>query len=283
MGPFFGGTRDCGFLPVAEAFAEAGLDALLFDFRCFGESTGEPRQLGSPPRHREDYKAAVECARGLEGVDPERIVIWGSSWSGGHAVYAAADDDRIAAVIAQTPDLDGARSLLEIARYAGWTQLARTTVEGLKDVLGMLGGREPHMIPIVAPPGEIAAMTSEESEPGYLAIAGPSWRNEICGRAVLAEVLNRPIRVIDRIRAPILIQIADRDSVAPPPDARAAAWRAKGRVQVHEYPCAHFDIYRGEWRERAVADQLRFLHHHLASAVAPDDRSPEQREASPAA
>lgn len=263
-----GGTKDSGLLPFAEAFAEAGLDVLLFDYRCFGHSSGEPRQLASPPRHREDYRAAVDFARQLEGVDPARIVLWGTSWSGGHSVYVAADDRGIAAVIPQTPDLDGLRTLQEIAKYGGWGQLMRVTREGIKDHLGALRGKEPHMIPIVAPPGEIGAMTSEEAEPGYKAIAGPSWRNELTARAVLDEGRNRAITAIDRVRCPILIQIADRDSVAPPPGARAAAWKAKGRVEVREYPCAHFDIYVGEWRERAIEDQLHFLRRHLAPTLA---------------
>lgn len=268
------GTKDSGLLPFAEAFAEAGLDVVLFDYRCFGQSSGEPRQLASPPRHREDYRAAIDFARQLEGVDPARIVLWGTSWSGGHVVYVAADDRGIAAVIPQTPDLDGARTLREIAKYAGWGQLMRVTREGIKDQLGALRGREPHMIPVVAPPGQIGAMTSEEAEPGYKAIAGPSWRNELTARAVLDEGRNRAITVIDRVTCPILIQIADRDSVAPPPGARAAAWKAKGRVEVREYPCAHFDIYVGEWRERAIADQLHFLRRHLAP-VSAEDRATE--------
>ena len=107
MAHVFGGTRDSGLEPFAEAFADAGLDALLFDYRCFGDSTGEPRQYAWPPRHRDDYRAAVDFARGLDGVDPERVVLWGSSWSGGHVVHVAADDQRIAAVVAQTPDIDG--------------------------------------------------------------------------------------------------------------------------------------------------------------------------------
>jgi pimeloyl-ACP methyl ester carboxylesterase len=258
------GTRDSGLLPYAQAFAAAGMHVVLFDYRCFGHSSGEPRQLASPPRHCEDYRAAVRFARQLEGVDLTRIVLWGTSWSGGHVVYVAADDHAVAAAICQTPDLDGIRTLREIARYAGWGQLARVTVEGLKDKLGALRGRSPHMIPVVAPPGQIGAMTSEEAEPGYKAIAGPSWRNELAARAVLEEGRNRSITVIDKVRCPILVQIADRDSVAPPPQARAAAWRAKGRVEVHEYPCAHFDIYVGEWRDRAISDQLHFLRRHLA-------------------
>ena len=108
-------------------------------------------------------------------------------------------------------------------------------------------------------------MASEGAEAGYLTIAGPSWHNEIIARGVLAEWINRPITKMDKVRCPILVQIADRDQVAPPPGARAAAWRAKGRVEVREYPCAHFDIYLGEWRERAIADQLHFLRRHLGT------------------
>jgi pimeloyl-ACP methyl ester carboxylesterase len=261
----FGGTKDSGLLPYAEAFAQAGLDVVLFDYRGFGESSGEPRQLAWPPHHRDDYRAAVEFARGLEGVDPERIVLWGTSWSGGHVVYLAAEDHRIAAVISQTPDLDGIRTLREIGRYAGLGQQLRVSWLGIQDAVRSLRGQRPLMIPTVGRPGEAAAMSSEESVPGMEAIAGPTWRNEVTGRAVFAEWFNRPITRMDELRSPILVQIADGDSVAPPAAARAAAWRAKGYVQVHEYPCLHFDIYVGEWRERAIADQLRFLRRHLGA------------------
>jgi pimeloyl-ACP methyl ester carboxylesterase len=263
----FGATKDSGLLPFAEAFADAGLDVLLFDYRCFGESTGEPRQLAWPPRHRQDYRAAVDLARGLEGVDPDRIVVWGTSWSGAHAVYAAAADPRIAAVIAQTPDLDGVQTLKRIREYAGPAMLLRLTWLGIKDALGARRGQPPLMVPTVNKPGELGGMTSEESEPGMRAIAGPTWRNEVTARAAFAEWTNRAITRMDDVRCPILIQIADRDSVAPAAAARAAAWRAKGRVEVREYACAHFDIYVGEWRERAISDQLHFLQRHLGAAL----------------
>jgi pimeloyl-ACP methyl ester carboxylesterase len=194
-------------------------------------------------------------------------VLWGTSWSGGHVVYVAAYDPRIAAVISQTPDLDGLRTLREISRYASWTQLLRLTREGLKDHAETARGRPPHMIPIVAPPGQVAAMASPDAYDGYQSIAGPTWRNEISARAAVDESRNRAITRIDQVSCPILIQIADRDTIAPPPQARAAAWEAKGRVEVREYPCEHFDIYR-DWRERSSADQLHFLRRHLGAARA---------------
>jgi uncharacterized protein len=260
----FGGTKDSGLLPFAEAMADAGLDVLLFDYRGFGGSSGEPRQFAWPPRHRDDYRAAVEFARGLDGVDPERILLWGTSWSGGHVVYVAAGDPRIAGVISQSPDLDGLQTLRQIGRYAGPAHQMKLTWIGLRDALGALRGQEPLMIGTVGRPGEMAGMTTEDSEPGMRAIAGPTWRNEVTGRAIFAEWTNRAITQMDKLRCPILVQIADRDAVAPPAAARAAAWRAKGRVEVRDYPCGHFDLYLGEWRERVIADQLHFLRRHLA-------------------
>ena len=263
----FGGTMDSGLLPFGEAFAEAGLDVLLFDYRCFGGSTGEPRQFAWPSRHREDYAAAVEFSRGLDGVDPERIVLWGTSWSGGHVVYVAADDPGIAAMICQTPDFDGVAALRNVGEYAGVGQQLQLTLRGARDAWRMLRGEEPLMVPTVGPPGLLAAMSSEESDPGMRAVAGPEWRNEVTGRAAFAEWTNRAISRIEKVRCPILVQIADRDSVAPPAAARAAAWKAKGHVEVHEYPIAHFDIYVGHDREHAIRDQLHFLRRHLGAAA----------------
>jgi hypothetical protein len=125
---------------------------------------------------------------------------------------------------------------------------------------------------VVGPLGQVAALTSPDADEGYHEIAGPTWRNEIGARAVIAESANRAITRIDHVRCPILIQIGDRDAVAPPEQARAAAWRAKGRVEVREYPCEHFDIYRS-WRDRAIADQLHFLSRHLEAVEAGEQAS----------
>src|SRR6202790_3998954 len=100
LGHGFAGTVDSGLLPFAERFAAAGLDALAFDYRHFGASDGEPRPLLSIPRQLEDYAAAIARARTLDGVDPDRIVVWGSSYAGGHVVPVAGADGRGAAASA---------------------------------------------------------------------------------------------------------------------------------------------------------------------------------------
>ncbi|HMD52007.1 MAG TPA: alpha/beta hydrolase, partial [Solirubrobacteraceae bacterium] len=118
----FTGTMDSGLMPFAERFAEAGLDALVFDYRHFGQSDGEPRQLLSIRSQLEDYAAAIAFARALEDVDPDRIVVWGSSYSGGHVIPVAVADGRVAAVISQVPAMDGAAALLNAMRTAGPAQ-----------------------------------------------------------------------------------------------------------------------------------------------------------------
>ncbi len=267
LGHGFAGTIDSGLLPFAERFAAAGLDALAFDYRHFGASAGEPRQLLSIPEQLEDYAAAIGFARELPEVDPARIVLWGTSFSGGHVVAAAVADGAVAAVVSQVPAMDGRATLLALMRYAGPGQLAKVIAAALRDTLAERRGKQPVMLPVVGPPGTLAAMSSADAEPGYRAIAGPSWRNEVTARFGLTAGLYRPGLKAAGLPCPILIQIADRDAVAPPAAAQEAAWLATGRAEVRTYPVGHFDVYRGAPFEQGVADQLHFLTRHLARRV----------------
>jgi pimeloyl-ACP methyl ester carboxylesterase len=257
----FGGTRDTGLLGYAEGFAAAGIDTIVFDYRGFGASHGAPRQLVSFRRQRQDYHAAIAAARRLPGVDPERIVLWGTSYSGGHVVAVAARDNRVAAAISLTPAMDGIAALVQIARYAGPGQLLRATGEGLRDALRALTGRPPHRVPIVGAPGSAAIISTPGADAAYHSIAGPTWRNEVCARTALEVVLNRPTTLAARVGCPLLVQVGEHDSVAPPQAARAAA--AKAHAELRNYPVDHFDVYTGHWQERALTDQLNFLHRHL--------------------
>jgi uncharacterized protein len=267
LGHGFGGTVDSGLMPFAERFAAAGLDALAFDYRHFGLSGGEPRQLLSIRRQHEDWAAAIGHARSLQGVDPERIVVWGSSFAGGHVVAVAVADGRVAAAISQVPGMDGAAAVANVARYAGAGQLFRLTLAGLRDLLASLRGGAPVSVAVVGAPGTLAVMSSDDAEPGMRAVAGPSWRNEVAARIMLVAGSYRPGLKADQLPCPMLVQIADRDSVAPVKAAQDAVWRATGRAELRTYPIGHFDIYRGEPFERAVADQLHFLQRHLRQPV----------------
>ncbi len=140
MGHGFGATRDAGLRPFADRFAAAGADVLMFDYRGFGTSDGTPRQDVSHWRHRADYHSAITYARSLPDVDPARIVLWGSSYSGGHVLPVAVKDGRVAAVISQGAAMDGLAALLEIARYAGVGQLLKLTRHSLRDLARACAG-----------------------------------------------------------------------------------------------------------------------------------------------
>src|SRR5207302_4500007 len=133
----------------AERFAAAGLHALAFDYRHFGASDGEPRQLIAIGEQLEDYAAAIAYARSLPGVDPARIAVWGTSYSGGHVVAVAVADGRVAAVISQTPAMDGLTAVFNIVRYAGLGHLARVVAVGVRDQLAAASGRAPVMLALV--------------------------------------------------------------------------------------------------------------------------------------
>ena len=258
------GTKDSGLLPFAEAFAEAGLDSLLFDYRGFGESGDEARQVAWPARHREDLQAAISFAAGLEGVDAARLGLWGWSWGASHVLsIAGADPGPAAAVIAVGPDADGLATLRHLVRQLGPAAIAKLNGPAIRDLAAKARNQPPVRIPVVGPPGSVAALSTEESEPGYTAVAGPTWRNEVAARVAVAESLNRTVSSAAQIRCPILVQAGDRDSIVPLSVPRRVAWEAKGHSEVREYPCGHWGFLL-EWREQTIADQLQFLRRHLA-------------------
>lgn len=261
----FGATRDAGLEPYARRFAEAGLYALVFDYRHFGASDGEPRQLLSIHRQLADWQAAIDFVRSLDGVDPARIALWGSSLSGGHVVEAAVADGKVAAVVSQCPMMDGLAATTNLLQYAGLGYMLQLGANGLVDAASFLLGRRPRMLPIVAPPGHLAAMSTPDAEPGYYSIAPAQWRNEVCARIALSLGFYRPGLKAGKLPCPILIQVCTRDSVAPVQATEAAAQRAGSRAEVRRYEAGHFDIYTGKDFERSVADQQAFLTRILAS------------------
>ena len=254
------GVREQRLDVYAEHFAAAGLAGLVFDYRHFGASSGEPRQLLDIKRQLADWAAAVAFARSRPEIDSGRVALWGTSFSGGHVMETAARDPQIAAVVAQVPFADGLRNLPSL----GIGLALRLTAAGLRDQIGALRGQPPHMVASVGPPGSLAVMRTPDAEPGFRAIdpPGSSWRNEAAARIALRASSYRPGRHTDRISAPILFAIAEEDAITPPAFARAAAVRAR-HAEIRTYPGGHFDIYVGDTFERAVADQVAFLSRHL--------------------
>ncbi len=265
MGHGFSATRDDRMPEYAERFVAAGMAAVVFDYRFFGASSGEPRQLLDIRKQHEDWEAAIAFARGLDGVDATRIALWGSSFSGGHAQalaikHGATGPSAITCVVAQAPYVDGLAALKEIPP----ANLARATAEGLADELSSRLGRGPRMMPVVGDPGTFALLTAAEAKPGFESIAPPysRWKNEVCARIALRIALYRPGAKAEKIPCPILYCVCDDDHTTPPGPAISAAERAP-YGELKRYPMGHFEIYVGEGFEQSSADQTAFLVRHL--------------------
>ena len=98
-----------------DAFAECfttklAITCVVYDNRGFGESdTGpnQPRHEILPDQQVSDMSDAITYAQTREEVDPERIALWGSSYSGGNVLRVGAVDRRVKAVLSQAPCVNG--------------------------------------------------------------------------------------------------------------------------------------------------------------------------------
>jgi fermentation-respiration switch protein FrsA (DUF1100 family) len=258
-----GGTRDARLLPYAERFAQAGFAVLVFDYRHFGASDGEPRQLVSIPGQLADWRAAVAFARNCDGIDAGRIGLWGTSFSGGHVVVVAAGDEAIRCVTAQCPMMDGKAASRYGLRSGGLRQNLKLSAVALGDFVGSYLGMQPRRIAIAGKPGELAALATPDAWDGYMALVPEGFCNEICARIALQVPSYRPVTYASKVKCPVLIQICEQDSVAPPAAAEEMASALGALAEVERYPIGHFDVYVGDAFERSVRDQTRFFETHL--------------------
>jgi len=246
------GTRRDRLGAFAERFALAGVTALVFDHRGFGDSGGE-RDLFEPRRQLEDWAAAIDCARRLDGVDSTRIATFGSSMGGGNALAAAAADPRVAAAISQVPFLTMSQAHPSPLRVQ-----ARMIVAAICN----------RHLPAVGQPGDAAFINAPGSEAGWrhvVAIGDNSrWRDRASARWLLTSPLTfNHARHARRLHCPWLVCVGEADRVAAPGVAIRAARRAP-LGELRTYPGVdHFDIYDGPEHEVVVTDQIEFLRRHL--------------------
>ncbi|MER5323129.1 alpha/beta hydrolase [Streptosporangium roseum] len=259
----FSGTMDRLF-DYAERFAAEGFAALVFDYRGFGESGGEPRQLPDIDGQLVDVRAAVAFARGHERVDPSRVLLWGNSLGGAHAITVAASDPRIAAVVAQIP-FNGFPKKVE-GRSTGDT-LRLLGAIGWDALRGKLGLR-PYYIPMVGRPGELAVTATPEADRHIQTLTGGQqtlWRNSVAPRGLLKMMRYRPAEAAARLACPLLVCVAAEDRETPLETTRELADRAP-RGELRAYPGTHFTFYTDpRLRDRVVADQIDF--YRRASAM----------------
>ncbi|MBQ9056465.1 alpha/beta hydrolase [Rhodococcus sp. (in: high G+C Gram-positive bacteria)] len=260
LGHGLGATREMRLDAFAERFAQAGIAALAFTYRHFGDSTGQPRQLLSIKRQLADWDAAIAHVKTRTDVDSSRIGVWGSSFGGGHAIIVAARHPELRAAIAQCPFTDGLAS----ARALGAKGTMRLLPTVGRDVLAKALGKDPVLLTLAGAPGEKALMSAPDALPGYLALVPEdgTFVNQVTARVAPTITWHRPGKSAKNVEMPILFCICDHDSVTPPAETLSYV-RTAPKGEIKRYDAGHFDIYLGAPFEAVVADQTEFLTRHL--------------------
>lgn len=256
----FGAERRWRLPALARRFAEAGVAALLFDYRGFDGSEGT-RHVVDPARHVADYRAAVERARSLDRTG-DRVALWGTSFSAGHALAVAAEAD-VAALAVQVPFLDGFRTTRLRFGQEGVRWLVWALVAGLRDRVRALTRRSPHHVPVAGDPGERAVLTSPGAKAGYetLVPADEEWANRCSARVLSTVPFYRPVTRAGDVDCPTLVVQGTRDDVVPDPPIEDLV-DAVDDVERVRLDVDHFAVYREAFEE--VAERhAGFLARHL--------------------
>lgn len=256
----FAGLRQFKLIQYAQRFAQAGYAVILFDYRYWGGSTGKPREMISINSQLEDWKTMIQYASTFKFIDNRRIVLWGTSLSGGYALSLASELKNIQAIMVQIPYVDGAETakLYPLQRYPQALKLSS------QDYMGSKMGLNPKRLPVVDQ-YKLCFMPTADSYYGYLSIVNPDyyWSGEVPARVFFNLMRYRPIQLVRQINIPVLFIAAQHDSLIPIESSREAATNIAPFVSYHEWDMKHFDIYHGSWFEKAVTTQLEFLHQHI--------------------
>lgn len=258
----FGAERSWLLPKYAEIFVRAGCAVFLFDYRCFGDSDGSPRNLVDPFHHVEDWRHALRHVRAMRNVHTGKIGLWGTSYSGGHVLMIAAEDPAIRCVVALAPYVGGRGA----TPRASLPHILQAFYHGIRDLISQSVKKEPHLIAQAREPGGPFAffpdLHSYEMIRTRLIPAGQPWDNRIPARIGLTFFLYNPIRRVPRVVCPVLIQYATDDSLTPAAPVQWAAAKMN-RAETASYVCDHFDFAVGEVFKETTKEQAEFFLRHL--------------------
>jgi fermentation-respiration switch protein FrsA (DUF1100 family) len=266
-----GAVKEMYLEPFARRFAEAGIATLVFDYRGFGASGGEPRQRVSPRDQMEDYRNALTWLSLQPEIDADRLGTWGTSFSGAHVIQIAAQDSRVKAVVSQVGPMDVGQIIRGLAgpeQFAGLRQL--TIQERIRHAIE--GGER--YIPSTGQPGEGFALQADQEsfDFGHRAHAtvAPAWRNEVTMSSLEAILDHAPGRFIELIAPrPLLMILAKGDAIVPPDSNRSAFARAGEPKRLLEIEGGHYSVYAGRGADEAAQAATEWFTEHLVNTKQP--------------
>jgi len=260
----FAAVKEHGLEPFARSFADAGFVVLVHDHRGFGVSEGQPRHDIDPWVQVDDWRSAISYLERLPEVDSSRIGIWGSSYSGGHALVIGATDRRIKCVVSQVPTISGyeqGRRRISPDAQAGFESLL------LQDLRAQHRGERPRMQCVVSSdPEQLAAYRAADSIEFYTQpSAAHVWQNSVTLRSTFMARMYEPGHWVARISpTPLLMVVAKSDGLTLTDLELQAYENALHPKKLEIIPGGHFDAY-GKAFPRASSAALQWFLEHLGS------------------
>jgi dienelactone hydrolase len=263
-----GAVKEMYIEPFAQAFAAAGIAVLLFDYRYYGASGGEPRSKISPRDQIEDYRNALTWLSLQPEVDENRLGVWGTSFSGGHVLWLGACDVRVKAVVSQVGAMDLYRNARMVMPEEAFN--ASRAMSAMDRKRRYTEGDTPFYIANASPPGGPPAMQVDQETYDWLLKAqstvAPSWRNEVTLCSIERIVEHAAALHVDRIApTPLLMILATEDKWTPPELIRETFARAGEPKRLLEIEGGHYVVYEGEGQQRAAAAATDWFTTHLGA------------------
>ncbi|WP_321927568.1 alpha/beta hydrolase [Paraburkholderia guartelaensis] len=260
----FGAVKEHCLERFARAFAEAGFVVLVHDHRSFGSSDGLPRQDVDPWKQIDDWRHAISFLANRPEVDNDRIGLWGTSYSGGHAFILGATDRRLKCIVSQVPTISG----FEQGRRRVHSDAQSAFIDLLsEDLYAQHRGEKPRTQSIVsAEPAELAAYRAQEAIDFYLQpISESSWKNSVTLRSTFAARMYEPGIWAARVSpTPLLMVVAAQDTLTLTDlelDAFEKALHPKRLVLI---PGGHFAPYAAAF-ETACGAAVTWFTEHLGA------------------
>jgi len=198
----------------AEVFRRNGLAVLLYDHRNFGASGGEPRQEINPWIQCRGYLDAIDFVEELDGIDGNRIGLWGDSYSAGQVIVVGAVDDRVGAVVAQIPVCGSKPPDLEPSQ-ANFDAIRTCLLDG-----DVTGGPDMTVGPLpVVSPDQLGTPSLLEPVQAFRWFMdrggrhGTGWLNHVTRVVPETPVPYNPVLCAPFVSPPILMMVAPNDEM----------------------------------------------------------------------
>ena len=241
---------------------------MLYDHRNLGSSDGEPRQEINPWVQCRGYLDAIDFASGLEGHDPDRIGVWGDSYTAAQVFLVAACEPRAKAVVAQCPTFGAAKPDVEPTPEV-FDAIRMTLRSG--DVSGGPGDAT-GPLPVVSSdqlgtPSLLLPIQAYRWFIEYGGRHGSDWLN-FATRVVPSDVAPySPYLCAPEVTVPALMMVASADEMASANRdvARGAFDLLAGPKEWHDIDGGHFGLlyHPSSLFDHGSSIQADFLARHL--------------------